>query len=211
MQISIVNMHLFAIFIFILTLSVNFLTELFPCKLQYSLRNNLVFKHIFGFFAMMFFAILSAPIEDKSLLNIVSTTIMLYFMFIMIVRTNIYIFYTILIILGSSYLIILHKNYMTEFSTNDEISPESTKDADNAETNVVKKNASKYIEIYEIILWYLYIIVLILTPIGVILYMGEKKFEYKKKFTYLLFFFGKNKCNHDSVPISIKDSLRHIF
>jgi uncharacterized membrane protein YedE/YeeE len=41
-----------------------------------------------------------------------------------------------------------------------------------------------------------------ITGLGVTLYMGEKKLEYGKRFSYTVFFLGKNKCKNtvSSVP-----------
>ena len=41
-----------AVFIFTLIISGNFLAQLFPCKIQEALTENIYIKHIFGFFTL---------------------------------------------------------------------------------------------------------------------------------------------------------------
>ena len=60
----VVDSNIFCIFIFFLIISANFLAELFPCRLQYILRNNMVIKHLFGLFSMIFFVVLSSGIKN---------------------------------------------------------------------------------------------------------------------------------------------------
>ena len=43
-----------------------------------------------------------------------------------------------------------------------------------------------------------YKLAIVFLIIGVLLYVNEKKMEYKSKFNYLTFLIGKTKCNNDS-------------
>jgi hypothetical protein len=63
----IVESNIFCIFIFILIVSANFLAEIFPCRLQHLLRSNMLVKHIFGLFTMIFFVVLSSGIKEKDI------------------------------------------------------------------------------------------------------------------------------------------------
>ena len=86
----VVNSNIFCIFIFILIISANFLAEIFPCRLQDALRNNMYLKHLFGLFTMIFFVVLTSNLENKNYLYIRS--IILYIIFILITRTHHYFF-----------------------------------------------------------------------------------------------------------------------
>ena len=50
-----------ALLIFILILSGNYLDDLFPCKVQYLIRNNLLMKHLVGFMILYFLTVLTIP------------------------------------------------------------------------------------------------------------------------------------------------------
>ena len=93
-----VDSNIFCIFIFVLIVSANFLAEIFPCRLQYILRNNMFIKHVFGLFTMIFFVVLSSEWKNKNIFNIVNSSFLLYVLFILITKCQIYAFY----IIGSS-------------------------------------------------------------------------------------------------------------
>ena len=77
LQKYLLDTKLFFIFIFILIVSANFLAETFPCKLQYQLRNNMLLKHTFGYFTMIFFVVLSSNINNKNIYNIIIKSLIL--------------------------------------------------------------------------------------------------------------------------------------
>ena len=171
-----VESNIFCIFIFILIVSANFLAEIFPCRFQDLLRHNMFVKHIFGLFTMIFFVVLSSGIK-KNIFNIVKGSILLYILFILITKCQIYIFYIILLILGITYIINILKQ-----EENENNKTESTEE----------KPTQKKDSFYDNLLNILYAFVMILIVLGVIMYMGEKKIEYKNNFDYITFFIGKS-------------------
>jgi hypothetical protein len=189
-----INSNIFCIFIFILIVSANFLAEIFPCRIQYLLRSNMFVKHIFGLFTMIFFVVLSSGIKDKDIFRIVQISFLLYILFILITKSQIYIFYLILILLCITYIINIIKEKEKE--------------------NIDEKNSTfinEKINNYEYVIYVLYILIIILTILGVILYMGEKKIEYKNSFNYITFFFGKSSCKGKSPNVNLLKSLKHAF
>jgi Ca2+/Na+ antiporter len=133
-------------------------------------------KHIFGLFTMIFFVVLSSGIK-KNIFNIVKGSILLYILFILITKCQIYIFYIILLILGITYIINILKQ-----EENENNKTESTEE----------KPTQKKDSFYDNLLNILYAFVMILIVLGVIMYMGEKKIEYKNNFDYITFFIGKS-------------------
>jgi len=192
---KLLDTKIFLIFIFILIVSANFLAEIFPCRLQYLLRNNMLVKHLFGFFTILFFVRLSNS-DDKNLLNIIKHSFLLYLIFVLISKSNIYFFYFILLCLGITYIINLQKEDDAEKFKNNEIN--------NEEYN-------KKIKTYDIITYVIYILIFIATIIGIFIYMGEKKIEYKKKFNYLTFFIGRAKCINKSPDFNFIKALKANF
>jgi len=201
--------NIFTIFIFILIISGNFLA-LVPCKLQDELNNNMYVKHLFGLFTMIFFVTLSAPVKDKTISVVALNSFLLYLLFILITKVHVKIFYVIAVLLGGTYITVLLKQ-----ADIDKISANaSATDVNNDTMEQTKENPpdvilTNQLKIYDNIIFYSYILILILTFIGVLAYMGEKKIEYKKNFKYVTFFLGKTVCKHSSSNIDMIKALRH--
>ena len=191
-----VNSNIFCIFIFILIISANFLAEIFPCRFQYILRNNMFIKHVFGLFTMIFFVVLSSEIKNKNIFNIVNSSFLLYILFILITKCQIYAFYIILLFLGITYIIHIVKQQEIESSKKEPNEKESNKEGHS---------------IYDNIIYVLYILIIIFIILGVIMYMGEKKIEYKKNFDYITFFIGKPLCIGKSPKVNVFESLKNAF
>ena len=186
-----IESNMFCIFIFILIVSANFLAEIFPCRLQYVLRNNMFIKHLFGLFTMIFFVVLSSGIENKNIFNITKSSFLLYILFILITKCQIYAFLIILLLLGLSYIVHIIKQEENE--------------------NDKKTTDKKKYTIYDNIMYILYILIILTVIIGVILYIGEKKIEYKKDFNYITFILGKPLCKGKSPNVNIIEAFKQSF
>jgi hypothetical protein len=207
---TITETNIFTIFIFILIISGNFLA-LVPCKLQDELNNNMYVKHLFGLFTMIFFVTLAAPVKDKTISAVTLNSFLLYLLFILITKVHVKIFYVIAVLLGSTYITVLLKE--ADIGTiNANASATDVKNNDNMEqSNENPKNVilNNQLKIYDNIIFYSYILILLLTFIGVLAYMGEKKLEYKKNFKYVTFFLGKTVCKHSTSNIDMIKALRY--
>jgi hypothetical protein len=207
---TITETNIFTIFIFILIISGNFLA-LVPCKLQDELNNNMYVKHLFGLFTMIFFVTLAAPVKDKTISAVTLNSFLLYLLFILITKVHVKIFYVIAVLLGSTYITVLLKE--ADIGTiNADASATDVKNNDTMEQS--KENPkivilNNQLKIYDNIIFYSYILILILTFIGVLAYMGEKKIEYKKNFKYVTFFLGKTICKHSTSNIDMIKALRY--
>jgi hypothetical protein len=199
---NVIKLDIYSLFILILIISANFLAQLFPCKFQKHLKENMILKHIFGLFTIVFFVLLSAPLDDKSLYNIFSKSIMLYIIFTALTKVQIFIFYIILALLMTTYIIILQKNYIKQ-------TIKDAKQENEGKENEGKENEGKSnIVYYDTILYWMYILIIILIVIGLLVYMGEKKIEYNKNFTYITFFLGKTVCKNNT---EISKNMLHSF
>jgi hypothetical protein len=189
------SIPLYSIFILLLILSGGYIIQLIPCKLQSILNNNIYIKHFFALLTLIFLITLVDPLESKNNLNIIlSKSFILYIFFIFIIKTHYKFFISIMIILGIKYLILLKKN---------ELSDKYEKDKD--------VNIQKELDNINIIQNVLFFIIIILIIIGFLVYLGQKKYEYKKDFNYFIFLFGKPECNYTIEKISITNSLKHAF
>jgi len=207
---TITETNIFTIFIFILIISGNFMA-LVPCKLQDELNNNMYVKHLFGLFTMIFFVTLAAPVKDKTISAVTFNSFLLYLLFILITKVHVKLFYVISGLLGTTYIAVLLKEADLD-KINANASATDVKNNDTMEQS--NKQAEKIIltnqlKIYDNVIFYSYIFILLLTIIGVLAYMGEKKIEYKKNFKYVTFFLGKTVCKHSSSNIDMIKALRH--
>jgi len=186
---------IYTIFIMVLIISANFLAPLFPCRIQKALNNNMYLKHLFGYLTMIFFVTLASPIKNKQIEVVIYQSLIIYILFIMYLKTDIKIFIFILIILFIIYCLILKKN---EYETT--ISDDKIKDE--------LKNNINNIDYIIKILSYMSIILII---IGLLSYMGQKKYEYKNKFNYIKFFLGKPSCKGKSPRLSFIKSFSYLL
>ena len=182
---------MFSIFIFILLISCSFLVQLFPCRLQYELSENIYLKHLFGLFTMFFFVILLAPLEDKRF--IVAKSFAMYIMFVLITKVEYKIFILIILLLFVSYIVVLEKEVQKKMN-------ETLQEQERRETKM-----------YDEINFVVYIVIIVLIIIGVAVFMGEKKIEYKTKFSYITFFFGKVKCAKGLKKYTYSNALKHFM
>ena len=181
---------LFSVLILFLLMTVESLGDLLPCSISYLLKNNIITKHIFGFFTMLFFVILAEHDNELTLEKSISHSLVLYFWFILMTRTSKYFFIVLAILLGAAYLLSIKKRDILR----------DTKDKKEAHHQVLK------IETYTD---YIYKVFMTLTVLGMFIYMGEKKIEYKTKFNYKTFFLGNVECRHKSPSVSVVTALKN--
>ena len=172
---------LYPIFILIMIISANFLAEIFPCRFQELLNSNNYIKHIFGYLTLVFFVSLNIQNLNTNLSQLFTKSLYLYIGFLLLSKTNKHIFMTILILLALLYIIHLKKTIELQNNKNNKQSP-------------ILQNLESYSLIIKKSIFTLLII-------GFILYLGEKKYEYKKQFNYLTFLFGKPNCKGSSPNI----------
>ena len=187
-----------AIFIFTLIISGNFSAQLFPCKIQEALNHNIYLKHFFGFMTLFFFGIVAIP----SLANIsgMISSLVLYVVFLINAKTKYQFWIAVFMLYALIYLLHIVKKEYDSYIGDEEISDDDKK---MYESRNVYIDATQKVSIGLIV---------VLTAIGFLIYMGEKKLEYSKNFNYHTFFLGKPSCR-DSNPknVSIMQSLTAVF
>ena len=170
--------NLIAIFIFVLIVSGNFLAELFPCQVQRIFSNSMFVKHAFGFMTLLFFVILTIP-EIQEQEYMFGYTALVYLWFILMAKCYYTMWFIVFGIIGIIYLLQMWERTLEKSDKNDE---------EKKEKKEMINEGKKYLSVATIIL----------TVVGVMTYMGAKKLEYKSKFNYITFLFGKPKCRGDN-------------
>lgn len=179
------KLPLYSVFILFLIIASNYIGELFPCKMQNILVENVYLKHFIAFLTLMFFVVLTDPFIGTSFNKIIENSFKMYVVFLLLINNNKNFFILAIILLGVNYLLNLKKNDLTNLVENE-------KDED--QINTLKNQLEMINQINN----YLIYIIVIIIIIGFIIYMGEKKIEYKDKFSYFTFIFGKPSCRGKS-------------
>lgn len=164
------NIPLHTIFVFFLIISANYLGQLYPCKIQTLFETNVYIKHFFGFLTLVFFVVLVDPIQTSNFNETIMKSIVLYGIFLILMNTNVLFFVFSLISLAGIYLLSIKKIELSSNTDNDSL--------------------ILYDRVHDL----LYIFFALSTIVGFFVYMGEKKIEYKNKFDYFTFIFGKPSC-----------------
>jgi len=187
------NIPLHNIFVMILIISANWMMVLYPCRFRTLITNNIFVRHIFGFFTMLFFVVLTNSEDTLNLNSSLIDSVYLYTLFIMLIRTPIFIFITILILLCILYVLNIKKKEVKEDKSLDDDASEKKLDNISNIKNVISS------------------ITYILLFLGFIVYLGQKKLEYKSEFSYITFLFGKNDCINTSPETSYIKGIMHVF
>lgn len=187
-----VDLHYFenslsGIFLFMIIIFGDYIGTLFPCGFQKLFHRNLYCKYILAFFILFFAIILSTEklSKNKNIIFLFGITCLLYVWFLFMTKMNVYFFISLLIVLFVLYAYIQYYNY--------------------------HKLEEKEKKTYNIITLTFFILAIIITVVGFLLYYGEKKYEYKKMFNWNTFFFDTVKCNHNPPKGTMKDYFLAIF
>lgn len=186
-----------AIFSFILIISGNYLGTLFPCRVQDAFGRNKTLRHILGFFTLLFFVLLTTPNfnDEENKVQITThmiRTLRLYIFFLVLSKTHIHVWVTVFCMGCIVYILELHQEDIIMNRTR-------------AEDSLIPY---RYITITQHTIIAFSILV---TFVGFLIYMGEKKAEYKSKFSYFTFILGKSQCAHYTGNRSTLNSIKHIF
>lgn len=187
------NIPIWNVFVLFLIIASNYIGELFPCRVQDLLINNVYLKHFISYLTLLFFVVLTdTSLVKKKFKDIFIDSIKLYFIFLLLINCNKKFFVGALTLLGTIYIIQLMKQ-----DYKDQITDEYE-----------ETNKFKVLNTVERVVYVLFFIVLI---VGFIIYMGEKKIEYKNSFKYSTFIFGKPSCKGKSPDTKLVESFIQAF
>ncbi|MEY2905164.1 MAG: hypothetical protein RJA52_1180 [Bacteroidota bacterium] len=163
-----------ALFLLYLLICGNFLGSLFACQVQRILQTNVFAKHIICIATLTFFVILAdSQAELRPFYQQITAIIFFYIWFMLSTKTDAPIMITIWLLFFMGYLLTIYID---------------KRDKNGQPLDIEQHKRS--IKIRST----LSISAAILTIIGMLVYMGEKKTEYGNKFNYSSFFFGQPRC-----------------
>lgn len=168
---------IYVVFLLLMNISANYTGELFPCSVRTLLNTNIYLKHIIAWLTLLFFIVLDKIDTDNNsitFLNMLVTTSIIYFIFIILSKCEFYFFIAATGILAVCYLLRLQRIHIT--------------------SNTQTETSHEDLERIDYIMKILTILFGCLLILGFLLYMGAKKLEFKRKFSYLKFMFNKPLC-----------------
>ena len=189
-----------AIFIFMLMISGNSLAELFPCRIQKLLKENIYVKHLVGFLTLFFFGVLTIP--DLANVGGMINSFLLYFIFVITANVDYKIWIILFVLYAIMYLLHLIKQDYNK------IKDGTKKMHTTNEITIFNKINIEQINKFQTVIISL---ITIITIVGFIVYMGEKKLESGKSFKYSIFFTNKTNCQYKLQQHSLYDKLAASF
>lgn len=159
------------VFVLYLVLAGGFLQPLFPCNTTKLFTESPLIRHLLGFFTLIFFVVVSdTELDDYMPLGtILATSAIIYFWFIVSSKMTANWWLLLVVLLGTLYIIDLYEDREKKES------PEIRRTL--ATTKTVLLGTS-----------------LFLTLVGFLLYVGEKKLDYRNKFNWSTFFLSTPSC-----------------
>ena len=171
------------ILLFLLIISGNYIGNLFSCRIQDFFDSSIYAKHSIGLISLYFFVMLAEPkLQEINPLITLLLAIPLYFYFLILAKSEASIFLLILVLLIILMILHTYNIYL------------DSQERKNKNKSFIEK---KYAEYSDLIKKILIGVILIITIIGFLTYLGMKKIEYGKKFNMVKFMFGSVKCNHN--------------
>lgn len=155
-----------------------YIANLFGCRVQYLLSNNMVLKHLLGFMTMYFFVVVTRQETVKPNTHAFLAALF-YIIFVITTRMDYKWWFAFIIGLFVIYILEAYK-------TNDKIEEEK----------------KKQIEYYQ---KYLIYIVAVIILLGFIIYYGKKKAEYGSDFDHFTFLIGRTNCLSNT-PFNMNDA-----
>jgi hypothetical protein len=163
-----------ALFILYLTVSGNFIAELFGCKIQQSFTENMYMKHLLGIMTLYFFVIFAGGATTLSFSEQLKSVVILYTWFILTTKTKVNFTIVILLAFMGIYITQSQIKYYEEINDNNE--------------------HDERIKMLNMIYNALFVIAVLATLFGFTIYLGEKRYEYEHDWDWVKFVLGKPKC-----------------
>jgi len=163
------------LFIFYLFLGRGFLESILGCQFRRVLSRSRALKHFFGVITLFFFIVFTQKTAVNTPLWSLLMSGIIYFWFIISANIDAKYFF---IFLGLISIIFINEAIIKEYYLR-----QNTGDF-----------MKKYYEKIDYINKYVLLSALLITIYGSLVYLGKKRCEYKKNWSWIKYIFGKNKC-----------------
>lgn len=162
-----------------LMISANFIGEMLPCYLRTNYFEDMLFKHVILILSIFFVSLYTNPdIFSLEMYKLVGFSFLFYSIFIFTTKCEEKIWFIATIsLIFVSLMTILH-------------------DKINKKKNI-EQNEKKFLKFINFNYIKAIFIIFILYSFGFLLYLSEKKYEYRNNFSYLKFFIGVHDCGKE--------------
>jgi hypothetical protein len=182
--------------------------HLLPCRVQALLEGNVFLSHIIGLFTMLFFVVIAGEdLADENLGWTFTTALVLYILFVLSSKMNIYLWIISFFLLICFYIIVLYEKQDGKLI----IKSNPSQNAQDSQQNKIKKPLSIFGIDIDTIKTTLGFIILGSILLGFIIYFGEKRIEYGKNFRFDYFLLGKPTCRGYTQNTPVLESLQKAF
>jgi hypothetical protein len=176
------------VFILYLVLAGSFLQPLFPCHSTRLIGNSMVIRHILGFLTLIFFVVVTdTELDDYlSLGTVLAVSSVIYFWFLISSRMSANWWIGLVFLLAAVYLVDLYDTRAKDQT------PQQKKQIGWVKQGLVGVG-------------------LVTTLFGFLIYVGEKKLEFRGDFNYLTFLLGKETCSNTPSNVPYAQALVAAF
>ena len=181
--------HISKLSIFLFIIAGNYVGDIYSCSLRHLFNKYMFLKHIMGILIMIFFVGLTDI--NLSMYEKIYQSILLYLLFIFIMRTPMIITMVIILIIAIIYLLHL---YLDDLHKENENGLDNGLENNGLENNDEQnKNPAKLqqdIQFYTNLIQYLVYLVIFLSVGGTLFYIIHLKYKLKNNFNILNFILG---------------------
>lgn len=172
------------LFILYLVLAGAYLQQLLPCNTSRFFMDNMWIRHILGFLTLIFFVVVTDTELDDYMPfgTVVATSIIIYFWFLISSKMTANWWMALVLLLGTLYIMDIYDERQI---------------VQDPRLGMVKNGIIG--------------LSLVLTLFGFLIYVGEKKLDYKSKFDYGTLLLGTTKCQGTPNNRAYGDSLHAAF
>lgn len=176
------------VFILYLVLAGSFLQPLFPCHSTRLIGNSMIIRHLLGFLTLIFFVVVTdTEIDDYLPLGtILAVSTVIYIWFLLSSRMSANWWIGLVFLLAALYLTDLYESRAKKLSA------EQSEYLEWAKKGLIGAGLAT-------------------TLIGFLIYVGEKKLEFRGDFDYLTFFLGKETCSNTPSGATYWEALKAAF
>jgi hypothetical protein len=176
------------VFILFLVLAGGFLQPLFPCNTTKLFTESKILRHLVGFFTLIFFVVVSdTELDDYMPLGtILTTSVVIYFWYLIASKMTANWWLVLIALLATLYIIDLYEERQKK------------EDPVIAAHLVTAKNVILGTSLF-------------VTLVGFLIYLGEKKLDYKGKFNYSDFFLSTPQCKGTPTSVPYWTSFQAAF
>jgi hypothetical protein len=176
------------VFVLYLVLAGSFLQPLFPCHSTRLIGNSMLIRHLLGFLTLIFFVVVTdTEIDDYLPMGtLLAVSAVIYFWFLISSRMSANWWVGLVFVLAALYMVDLYDTRAKD------VTPEHEKWIDRVKKGLIGTG-------------------LLTTLVGFLIYVGEKKLEFRGDFNYLTFFLGKETCSNTPSSATYAQALAAAF